>query len=188
MRGGMATYSANCRSGVWGMSMTDHDVKERRVPTGWWFFGATVIDDKGRPFRFQSGSVGGRKAAQRTLWQEMAADPARPRPNFWSLLTVIITGLILWQSWNRNGQISLSTLIGFGVVGLLTIFTFTVRPWTPVLTGSRIAIQAAGRLQARKCPACEYDLPLDATGKLVTCPECGAAWKLNAPLSERVPE
>lgn len=41
-----------------------------------------------------------------------------------------------------------------------------------------------------RCFGCRYDLKqtqLDADGCTV-CPECGAAWKLNAPLSERVPE
>ena len=45
-------------------------------------------------------------------------------------------------------------------------------------------------LLSRLCIHCRYDLSRlesDFDGCTV-CPECGAAWKLNAPLSERVPE
>jgi len=159
-----------------------------RVPTGWWLFGATVIDDRGRPFRFGRGTREERQAARARL-----AKLPRPQvpPRKWTdsvglILSFATASLIVWNSWERHGTLGWAELILLGVVVSVSLLSLT--KWSALPIGPRVAIEAANRLARGCCGACSYDLGELKRGELSICSECGAAWKLNAPLSERVSE
>ncbi|MBX3381392.1 MAG: hypothetical protein KF805_14955 [Phycisphaeraceae bacterium] len=138
-----------------------------------------------------------------------------PLPNYWTVLKeatplsrmVLVGGVLLvallplaiWKAgfsllqmidpkWlpKREELFLASGLALMCFVGLTGLVAPQIAIWMWTWKFGRPAL-ARALLKRGFCAACKYEIgrvPL-AKGGLTICPECGAAWKLNAPSSER---
>lgn len=154
------------------------------VRRGHYFGRAELFDSRGRPIRVQRepptpGMANFRRhltPLQRAAWRACVYVPV--------LLTFAWVPFVFWLT--PDGPIM--SLRGFVTCGLMFVsFSWTVAAMRLIDRMIKIPAIAAERLSRRLCASCEYPLelgPPDADGCAV-CPECGAAWKLNDPTSER---
>lgn len=155
-------------------------------PTAWtrfriWKFTYSLVDSRGR-----------RIAVQRLSWREywLCAFKAHRRMDMFVTVTatiVLVVGALFLTAFcylaiveGRSAWRWLNLLIPMGIAG------WRIQSFRRFVASEIVVSRGA----ESRCFGCGYDLKemhADADGCTV-CPECGAAWKLNAPLSERVSE
>lgn len=154
---------------------------------GGYFGPANVFDSRGRrtPFEYDStvdreswlhATTGRQRLVLRVLWYG----------TFAFIFSWVLGILVLWNKLGMRGNSWLLT-------NVLIFFLFTV-PFAAIFASERLKKRrivfptlANLRLSKGICGGCKYSLVGIAqdVNEGTVCPECGAAWKLNAPLSER---
>lgn len=164
---------------------------------------------------FPSGSILDHRGKSVRLARFRNRDPL---PNYWivlseagllsgltligSLVIVALLPLLIWRlCFSVLEQITPSrfplpesfllvlALASAIVIGLTGLFLPYAAIWFWSWRFGRRAL-ARSMLKRGFCPACKYAIATvhPKTDGCTVCPECGAAWKLNAPNSERVSE